>query len=106
VAYRLNVGSFTGESSGLTEDLQGTFLGLIEKVPHFHTMGVNAIILQPVFAHEEYRGCYYPISFFSVMGSYGPERHSLSASVALKKLVKELHRNGIEVVLIVHFSMQ
>jgi hypothetical protein len=99
VAYRLNVGSFTGESSGLTEDLQGTFLGLIEKVPHFHTMGrsssspswfrswtslfsktddvwrngshsrssivlcagVNAIILQPVFAHEEYRGCYYPI---------------------------------------------
>ncbi len=99
MAYRLNVGSFTGESSGLTEDLQGTFLGLIEKVPHFHTMGrsssspswfrrwtslfsktddvwrngshshssivlcagVNTIILQPVFAHEEYRGCYYPI---------------------------------------------
>jgi pullulanase/glycogen debranching enzyme len=48
----------------------------------------------------------YVASFFSVMGSYGPERHSLSASVALKKLVKELHRNGIEVVLIVHFSMQ
>ncbi len=48
----------------------------------------------------------YVASFFSVMGSYGPERHSLSASVALKKLVKELHKNGIEVVLIVHFSMQ
>ncbi|CAK9268960.1 unnamed protein product [Sphagnum jensenii] len=104
VAYRLNVGSFTGESSGLTADLQGTFLGLIEKVPHFHAMGVNTIILQPVFAHEEYRGCYYPISFFSVMGSYGPERHSLSASVALKKLVKELHRNGIEVILDVVYS--
>jgi pullulanase/glycogen debranching enzyme len=43
-------------------------------------------------------------SFFSVMGSYGPERHSLSASVALKKLVKELHRNGIEVILDVVYS--
>lgn len=36
-------------------------------------------------------------SFFSLMGCYGPSGDSLSASSAMKKLVKELHKNGIEV---------
>ena len=37
-------------------------------------------------------------SFFSVMGCYGSSGNSLSASLALKTLVKELHRSGIEVI--------
>jgi pullulanase/glycogen debranching enzyme len=31
------------------------------------------------------------------MGCYGPGGDSISASLAFKELVKELHRNGIEV---------
>lgn len=46
---------------------------------------------------ETYGWSFVAHSFFSVMGCYGPGGDSISASLAFKKLVKELHRNGIEV---------
>ncbi|KAG0562914.1 hypothetical protein KC19_9G182500 [Ceratodon purpureus] len=104
VAYRLHVGAFTSEAEDVENVSRGTFLGVLKKVPHLRRLGVNAVILQPVFAWDEGKGCYYPISFFSVMGCYGSSDNSLSASLALKSLVKELHQNGIEVILDVVYS--
>lgn len=104
VAYRLHVGTFTGEAENVDETSRGTFLGVLEKIPYLRSLGVNAVILQPIFAWDESKGCYYPISFFSVMSCYGSSGDSRSASFALKKLVKELHRNGIEVILDVVYS--
>jgi len=104
VAYRLHVGSFTGEANDIDERSRGTFLGVIEKIPHLLSLGVNAVFIQPLLTWDESRGCYYPISFFSVMGCYGPGGDSISASLAFKELVKELHRNGIEVILDVVYS--
>lgn len=39
MAYRLHVGCFTGEADDLEESLQGTFLGLLEKVSQLHRLG-------------------------------------------------------------------
>lgn len=105
VAYRLNVTGFTvDKSSGLEESVLGTFDGLSEKIQHFKSLGVNSIILQPIFAFEKKRGFFYPFSFFAPMDCFGPLNTSLSSSLSLKRTIKELHKNGIEVLLDVVFT--
>eukprot|EP00249_Psilotum_nudum_P016568 c25886_g1_i3 orf=55-2838(+) len=104
-AYRLNVRGFTADkSSGLDKTLRGTFEGVAEKVQHLRKLGVNAVILQPIFAYNKRKGCFHPFSFFAPMDCFGPSNDSLSASVSLKKMVKALHEFGIEVILDVVYS--
>lgn len=105
VVYRLNVERFTkDESSKLPADVAGTFSGLIEKVGHFKRLGVNAILLEPVFPFIDKKGPYFPYHFFSPMYQYGPTQDSLSAINSMKEMVKVLHANKIEVLLEVVFT--
>ncbi|KAL9331748.1 hypothetical protein ACSQ67_001358 [Phaseolus vulgaris] len=54
VVYRLNVKRFTQHnSSQLPSGSAGTFTGLAEKVQHFKDLGVNAVLLEPVFTFDE-----------------------------------------------------
>ncbi|OAE34796.1 hypothetical protein AXG93_2528s1620 [Marchantia polymorpha subsp. ruderalis] len=102
VVYKLNVASFTSdESSGLEESVRGTFEGIARKVQHLVDLGVNAVILESVFEHDDCR--LNPISFFAPAARYG-SGDCLSASTSLKKMVKELHSHGIEVILDVVYS--
>jgi len=39
VAYRLHVGTFTGEADDVNNVSRGTFLGVLEKVPHLLRLG-------------------------------------------------------------------
>jgi len=39
VAYRLHVGTFTGEADDVNDVSRGTFLGILEKVPHLLKLG-------------------------------------------------------------------
>ncbi|KAF7804774.1 isoamylase 2, chloroplastic [Senna tora] len=105
VVYRLNVERFTGhKSSQLPSDLAGTFAGLIEKVQHFKDLGVNAILLEPVFTFDEQKGPYFPCHFFSLMHIFGPSGGPVSTINSLKKMVKCLHAHGIEVLMEVVFT--
>lgn len=105
VAYRLNVTCFTADKScGLEKNLRGTFQGLVEKIQHFKNLGVNAVILQPVFAFEKNKGPFFPLSLFSPMDCFGPLQTPMSSSLSLKEMVKELHKNGIEVLLEVVYT--
>ncbi|XP_024515414.1 isoamylase 2, chloroplastic isoform X1 [Selaginella moellendorffii] len=105
VAYRLDVAGFTSHSScGLDERLRGTFLGLVEKISHFQSLGVNTIIVRPIFSYDRSQGPYYPFSFFSPMEDYGSGSSSLDASISFKKMVKALHKNGIELILDVVYT--
>lgn len=98
VVYRLNVGNFTKDkSSALLEYVAGTFSGVIEKLQHFISLGVNAILLEPIFSFDEQKGPYFPYHFFSPQNSYG----SLNS---MKEMVKTLHAHGIEVLLEVVFT--
>ncbi|KAJ3678032.1 hypothetical protein LUZ60_001835 [Juncus effusus] len=87
VVYRLNVGLFTKEKS---------FKGLIEKIPHFKQLGVNAILLEPIFSFDERKGPFYPYHFFSPMKQFG-------SIESLKEMIKCMHAKGIEVILEVSF---
>src|SRR5262249_29911889 len=49
IVYELHVGGFTRHpSSGLPEQIRGTFAGLIEKIPYLQRLGITAVELLPV----------------------------------------------------------
>ncbi|KAF6984582.1 hypothetical protein CFC21_002566 [Triticum aestivum] len=105
VVYRANVALFTKDkSSGLPDNVAGTFSGVTAKIEHFRSLGVNAVLLEPVFQFDQVKGPYFPYHFFSPMDSYGGEGSSASAITAMKDMVKAMHRNGIEVLLEVVFT--
>uniref|UniRef100_A0A2P2K3R8 Glycosyl hydrolase family 13 catalytic domain-containing protein n=1 Tax=Rhizophora mucronata TaxID=61149 RepID=A0A2P2K3R8_RHIMU len=105
VVYRLNVRHFTEhKSSQLSKDIAGTFVGLTEKLNHLKNLGVNAVLLEPIFPFDEKKGPYFPCHFFSPTNLYGPSGGSVSAISSMKEMVKNMHSNGIEVLLEVVFT--
>lgn len=105
MVYRLNVKRFTEhKSSQLSPDIAGTFSGLAEKLEHFRDLGVNAVLLEPIFPFDETKGPYFPCHFFSPTSLYGPSGGAISAISTIKEMVKKLHASGIEVLLEVVFT--
>ncbi|XP_022771074.1 isoamylase 2, chloroplastic-like [Durio zibethinus] len=105
VVYRLNVMRFTKDkSSKLPPNVAGTFSGVTEKVQHLKDLGVNAVLLEPIFTFDEQKGPYFPYHFFSPTNLYGPSNGSISAINSIKEMVKNLHADGIEVFLEVVFT--
>lgn len=116
VIYELHVRGFTRhESSGVS--VPGTFAGLMEKIPYLLDLGVNAIELMPIFEFDEmrdvreYKGTklldywgYNPVSFFAPNTSYTAGVEYNREGIELKNLVKQLHNQGIEVILDVVFN--
>lgn len=103
--YRLNVKHFTvDKSSQLPIDIAGTFSGLTQKLLHFKKLGVNAVLLEPIFPFDEKDGPYFPFHFFSPTNIYVPSGASISSLNSVKEMVKELHANGVEVILEVVFT--
>lgn len=52
--YEMSVRGFTVDtSSGLDESIRGSYIGVIEKIPHLLELGVNAVELLPVFEFDE-----------------------------------------------------
>lgn len=105
VVYRLNVKRFTEhESSQLSSDLAGIFSGLAKKLQHFKDLGVNAVLLEPVFTFDKEKGPYFPCHFFAPTSAYGPSSGPVSTITSMKEMVKAMHANGIEVLMEVVFS--
>lgn len=82
--YELHTGTFTSE---------GTFEGIIKKLPYLADLGINAIEIMPVAQFPGNRNWGYDGVFpFAVQNSYGgPE--------GLQRLVNACHQNGIAVIL-------
>uniref|UniRef100_A0A1D1Z135 isoamylase n=1 Tax=Anthurium amnicola TaxID=1678845 RepID=A0A1D1Z135_9ARAE len=120
VIYEMNIRSFTAhESSGLDASIRGSYLGVIEKIPHLLELGINAVELLPVFEFDEFEFQRFPnprdhmintwgystINYFAPMSRYasgggGPQ----VASHEFKEMVKALHCAGIEVILDVVYN--
>lgn len=118
IIYELHVRGFTKhESSGLDEHERGTFEGLRKKIPYLKELGVNAVELMPIFEFDETRDRrevdgnvlldywgYNPISFFAPNTSYTSKVEYNREGNELKRLIKELNENGMEVYLDVVFN--
>ena len=116
IIYELHVRGFTmDESSGVKH--HGTFEGLREKISYLKELGVNAVELMPIFEFDEMRDVrlidenelidfwgYNPVSFFAPNTSYCSSMEYNREGLELKTLIKNLHDNGIEVILDVVFN--
>jgi glycogen operon protein len=118
VIYEAHVRGFTRhESSGVKHP--GTFAGIREKIPYLKELGINAIELLPIFEFDEFENSrvnpetgemllnywgYSTVGFFAPKSGYAATGKLGMQIDELKALVKELHRNGIEVILDVVFN--
>lgn len=118
VIYEMHVRGFTKHKSSKVKH-PGSFLGVIEKIPYLLDLGINAVELMPM---QEFNECandrknpdtkeslcnywgYSSLNFFSPMGRYAASKELGAALVEFKTMVRELHRNGIEVILDVVFN--
>ncbi len=121
VVYAAHVRGFTKHrSSGVRK--KGTFAGIREKIPYLKELGINQLELMPVYEFAETeswdekrpplrRPCsgeeklinywgYTEAYYFAPKASYA---FSGDPVREFKDLVKDLHRNGIEIVLEFHF---
>jgi isoamylase/glycogen operon protein len=118
IIYEMHVRGFTQDpSSGVQHP--GTYKGLMEKIPYLKDLGINAIELMPIHEFNErealqhhpktkqklynYFG-YSTVNFFSPMVRFASQTEKDQVIIEFKTLVKELHKNGIEVILDVVFN--
>lgn len=118
ILYKLHVRGFTRhKSSGVLNP--GTYLGLVEKIPYLKELGVNAVLLMPITEFDEmdqsdyYRKVPDKINYwgFGCDSYYYAPKASYAANpgqpdVEVKKMIMELHKNGIEVLMEMNFTGQ
>jgi glycogen operon protein len=113
IIYELHVRGFTAHSSsGVAENLRGTYAGLMERIPYLRDLGITAVELLPVFQFDaqdcppglvNYWG-YAPVSFFAPHQAYSSRQDPAGPVNEFRDMVKALHRAGIEVILDVVFN--
>lgn len=116
IIYEMHVRGFTRHESSDVKH-PGTFAGMMEKIPYLKDLGVNAVELMPIFEFDEtldsrkhngetlmdYWG-YNSVCFFAPNASYSFEPEYNHEGNELKRLIKTLKENGIEVILDVVFN--
>jgi isoamylase len=118
VIYEMHVRGFTRHpSSGVKSP--GTFAAVRSKIPYLKELGVNCIELMPIYEFDEFENSrrspltgdwllnywgYSTLGFFAPKAGYAATGRLGMQVDELKTLVKELHHNGIEVILDVVFN--
>ncbi len=118
VIYEMHVRSFTRHPSAGVK-FPGTFAGIRQKLPYLKELGVNCIELMPIYEFDEFENSrtspetgetlmnywgYSTVGFFAPKSGLAATGKLGMQVDELKALVKELHRNGIEVFLDVVFN--
>lgn len=118
VIYEMQVRGFTQDGSSQTKT-PGTFLGIVEKIPYLKSLGVNAVELMPLFEFDECENKrinpktnqklknfwgYSTINFFTPMNRFSSSLSWTGAMDDFRTLVREMHKNGIEVYLDVVYN--
>lgn len=122
VLYSLHPRGFTKHNSSKVQK-KGTFQGILEKIPYLKNLGINVIELMPAYEFDEivfeetpaYRvertlkeDSTYKINYWGYgYGNYfAPKSAYCSTDNPIdefKDFVKELHKNGIEIIMEMYF---
>lgn len=118
IIYEMHVKGFSCHPHA-SQQHKGTYQGIIESIPYLKELGVTSIELLPVQEFNEheltrinprtgtglknYWG-YSTIAFFAPKSSYASDREGIHAVNEFKTMVRELHKNGIEVILDIVFN--
>lgn len=118
VVYEAHVRGFTNHPSSGVKN-KGTFAGVTEKIQYLLDLGINCIELMPIYEFDEYEHSkenpetgellvnywgYSTLNFFAPKSGYAATGKYGMQVDELKTLIKELHKNGIEVMLDVVFN--
>lgn len=116
IIYELHVRGFTRHPSSHTK-YPGTFSALKEKIPYLKDLGINCVELMPVHEFDEFENSrevngrmllnywgYSNLGFFAPKAGYAASGKFGMQVDEFKSLIKEFHRNGIEVILDVVFN--
>ena len=118
VIYEMHVRGFTQHPSSNVK-FPGTFAAIRDKIPYFKELGVNCLELMPIFEFDEFENDrinpetgerlynywgYSSIAFFAPKAGYAATGYLEMQVDELKTTIKELHRNGIQVILDVVFN--
>lgn len=116
IIYEAHTRSFTRHQSSKSK-YPGTFAGLRDKIPYLKELGINCIELLPVFEFDEFENQrefegqalynywgYSTVCFFAPKAGYAASGPLGLEADELKNLIKELHKNGIEIMLDVVFN--
>ena len=108
IIYEMHVRGFTRHpSSGVTPLEQGTFAGVIEKIPYLKQLGITAVELMPVFQFDPGEGNYWgymTLNFFAPHHRYCATSEPLAQPNEFRSMVKALHNADIEVILDVVYN--
>ncbi len=118
VIYEAHARGFTKHpSSGVKHP--GTFASLREKIPYLKELGINCLELLPIYEFDEFEHSrenpetgemlmnywgYSTVGFFAPKAGYAATGRLGMQVDELKALVKDLHKNGIEILLDVVFN--
>jgi glycogen operon protein len=117
VVYEMHVRGFTRHPSAGVK-FPGTFAGIRERIPYLKELGVNCVELMPIYEFDEFENSrpgpdgkllmnywgYSTVGFFAPKAGFAATGKLGMQVDELKALVKELHRNGIEIILDVVFN--
>jgi len=116
IIYEMHVRGFTKHASSGVQ-FPGTFEGIREKIPYLKALGITAVELMPVFEFDETMGKreiggrtlldywgYNTVGFFAPNTGYTARQEYNREGTEFKNLIRELHQNGIEVILDVVFN--
>ncbi|MCL1958465.1 MAG: glycogen debranching protein GlgX [Spirochaetes bacterium] len=118
VIYETHVKGLTAHPSSNVQ-YPGTYRGVIEKIPYFKDLGITSLEFLPVQEFNEnetprlnprtgeklknYWG-YSTVAFFAPKGSYAADKTPGGQVREFKKMVRELHKAGLEVILDIVFN--
>lgn len=118
IIYEVHIKFFTQNPNSLVK-FPGMYKGFIEKIPYLKDLGVTTVEFLPVYEWDEYTGRYNshneileniwgynPISFFAPTKKFSSNKELYNSDeiIELKELIKELHKNKIEVILDVVYN--
>ena len=115
VLYEVHVKGFTATHPEVPADLRGSYEGFAHgaAIRHLSELGITAVELLPVLQFcdpdLERRGLsnywgYNPIAWLAPHNAYAASHHRGGQVLEFKRMVKALHRAGIEVILDVVFN--
>ncbi len=118
VIYETHLKGFTAHESSHVKH-PGTYRGLIEKIPYLKELGITSVELLPVQEFDEWENTninpktgerlknywgYSTIAFFAPKIGFSSDKSPGGAVREFKEMVRELHKNGIEVILDIVFN--
>lgn len=116
IIYEMHVRGFSRHPSSKVKH-PGTFEAIKEKIPYLKELGVNVVELMPIFEFDENDGNrivdgeklynywgYNTVSFYAPNTGYTASVEYNREGDELRRVIKELNSNGIEVILDVVFN--